>query len=131
MLSSENILTARNASSVQWELLPAGEHGLRPVGGDRCDWPAAAVGCVAEEFHVVPLFETPGFFAVFRTVTGAHAVTGPHWQHPPATASSAAPAANAMMADALAGGRCLRRARVRQVTSGRPERLTRRVRLAG
>ena len=73
VLASSNILTERDANAVRWSLLPDGDHGLAPVtlgGGPSCAFPARDKACVAEEFHIVPLFETAGHFAVFRTTQG-------------------------------------------------------------
>ena len=69
ILESANILTERDPAKVSWNLLPGGDHGLSPIG-EACAFPSTTKQCVAEEFHVAPLFESPGFFAVFRTVTG-------------------------------------------------------------
>lgn len=69
ILASANILTATDANAVRWSLLPDGDHGLVPVGA-TCAFPSSAKACVAEEFHTMPLSETAGHFAVFRTTQG-------------------------------------------------------------
>lgn len=40
-----------------------------PVG-PSCAFPSNDSSCVAEEWHILPLATTPGFFAVFRTTQG-------------------------------------------------------------
>ena len=45
-------------------MLPEGDHGGRIMPG--YDYNTT----IAEEWHVVPLRQSPGFFAVFRTTTG-------------------------------------------------------------
>jgi len=59
-LSSPNLLTAADAAEVTWDLLPAGEQGVR----------APSRGMQWEEAHVAPLPSGSGFFSVCRTNTG-------------------------------------------------------------
>jgi hypothetical protein len=68
-LASHNLLSETDPANVKWELLPEGEHGPGPVGGD-CAFPSNGTSCVAEEWHILPLHQSPGFFAVFRTTQG-------------------------------------------------------------
>jgi hypothetical protein len=62
ILSSPNLLSARDPAAVAWAHHPEGDTGLRPPG------PAASR--IWEEPHVVPLASSPGFFLVARTNTG-------------------------------------------------------------
>ena len=70
VLSSADLLHASPAD-VTWELLPSGDHGIRP--------PAAypALTTVMEEGHVLPLQNSSGFVVMARTDVGflAEAVT--------------------------------------------------------
>jgi hypothetical protein len=68
-LSSSNLLTETDAAKVTWQLLPDGDHGAAPIG-EACAYPSNASSCVAEEWHIIPLERTAGFFAVFRTSQG-------------------------------------------------------------
>lgn len=58
-------------------MLPSGDHGPGCIGNDT----AAAV---AEEWHVIPLNSTPGYFAVFRTNQG---LLGASWTADPTGAT--------------------------------------------
>ncbi|EDQ91788.1 uncharacterized protein MONBRDRAFT_22941 [Monosiga brevicollis MX1] len=64
VLHSPNALTELNASAVLWNLLPDADDG------PTAPTPFDSAKVVAEEWHVVPLAQSPGFFAVFRTSTG-------------------------------------------------------------
>ncbi|XP_062503358.1 uncharacterized protein LOC134180262 isoform X2 [Corticium candelabrum] len=59
-LSSANIMTEQDPSKIEWTLLPNGDHGIPPPGGNPN---------IAEEGHVMPL-PSGGFYAVFRTTQG-------------------------------------------------------------
>jgi hypothetical protein len=61
LLSSPNLLTEPNASLVTWDLLPSGDVGLSAPVPATTNW---------EEGHVIPLSESPGFFALCRTNLG-------------------------------------------------------------
>ena len=69
ILASSNILTETDASRISWSLLPEGDHGAAPIG-QACAFPSNDSSCVAEEWHIIPLAQTPGFYAVFRTSQG-------------------------------------------------------------
>ena len=63
-------------------MLPDGDHGTEIMPD------FAYSTTIAEEWHVVPLQQTAGFFAVFRTSTGllgstrtADATAASHWQN--------------------------------------------------
>lgn len=64
-MSSDNLLTEKNASKISWKLLPEGEHGVLPPGVG----PADVEGDIFEEAHIVPL-RMGGFYAVGRTTQG-------------------------------------------------------------
>lgn len=76
-LRSANILTEPDPARFRWELLPAGDHGLR-----------APKGPVAEEVNVTPLSDG-ALYAVYRTIDGylchaysrdnGHTWTGPEY----------------------------------------------------
>jgi hypothetical protein len=68
-LASHNLLSEPDAAKVTWELLPEGEHGPGPVGGE-CAFPSNGTSCINEEWHILPLHHSAGFFAVFRTTQG-------------------------------------------------------------
>lgn len=68
-MASSNMHTERDASKVEWTLLPGGEHGPGPIE-QHCAWPSNGTDCVAEEWHIIPLAHSSGFFAVFRTSQG-------------------------------------------------------------
>ena len=68
-LASPNLLTESDPTKIRWDLLPDGDHGPGPVGA-QCAFPSNASDCVAEEWHIIPLTLTKGFFAVFRTTQG-------------------------------------------------------------
>ena len=64
ILHSPNAMTELDASKIVWDFLPDGDEGPGcPQGFD----PAATV---AEEWHVLPLLNSSGFYAVFRTNIG-------------------------------------------------------------
>ena len=69
ILASHNLLHEPDPAKVIWELLPEGDHGPGPVG-PSCAFPSNRSDCVAEEWHIIPLQETNGFFMVFRTTQG-------------------------------------------------------------
>ncbi|XP_065833613.1 uncharacterized protein [Oscarella lobularis] len=59
-MRSENIMTEEDPMKIKWDLLPEGDHGIPPPGGNPN---------IAEEGHILPL-STGGFYAVFRTTQG-------------------------------------------------------------
>eukprot|EP00117_Sycon_ciliatum_P020551 scpid33968/ scgid0848/ len=59
-LASENIMTERDVSKVTWKLLPDGDHGIPPPGGNPN---------IAEEGHIMPM-PNGLFYSVFRTTQG-------------------------------------------------------------
>jgi len=63
MMASHNLLSARNASDITWELLPDGDVGIKPVGGIE--------NSNLEEAHVLPLADqSRGFYLAGRTTVG-------------------------------------------------------------
>lgn len=74
VIASSNILTEQDPTKITWEMLPEGDHGP----GAPSPFPRATT--VAEEWHVMPLVKTPGFFAVFRTNVG---ILGASWTSEP------------------------------------------------
>lgn len=72
-MSSDNLLTEKNASLIKWNLYPDGDHGLLPPGVEHGP-PADLKGDILEEAHIVPLAQG-GFYAVGRTVQGFLAAT--------------------------------------------------------
>eukprot|EP00040_Diaphanoeca_grandis_P019268 m.101663 g.101663 ORF g.101663 m.101663 type:complete len:791 (+) comp27342_c0_seq1:36-2408(+) len=64
VMSSSNLLTARDPDEITWELLPEGDHGIKPVGGVE--------DSNIEEAHVLPLTTTgyPGLYVCGRTTVG-------------------------------------------------------------
>ena len=64
ILSSPNLLSERNASKVEWRLLPDGDHGIAAPA----IWNPNTT--VMEEGHVLPLQRSAGFYAMARTQRG-------------------------------------------------------------
>lgn len=64
VLSSNNAMSEEDPNSVVWTLLPDEEHG------PTAPRPFNPQTTIAEEWHVIPLQSSPGFFAVFRTSAG-------------------------------------------------------------
>lgn len=74
---SDNILTERNVSNINWTMLPEGDHGIRGV----------KLGSVQEEFNVQPMNQENGLYCVYRTTLGQPAHTysydnGKSWTEP-------------------------------------------------
>jgi hypothetical protein len=67
-LGSANALTEPNASAVAWRLLPDGDRGIAPPGGNPS---------IMEEGHIMPLVgaQNPGFYALARTTQGVLATS--------------------------------------------------------
>ena len=67
-LSSSNALTEPNASAVSWRLLPDGDRGIAPPGGNPN---------ILEEGHIMPLADegNTGFYALGRTTQGVLATS--------------------------------------------------------
>jgi hypothetical protein len=57
---SDNLLTEPDVGRLRWELLPAGDRGLR----------LPEFGSVQEEHNIVPLSSPGGFYCVYRTTLG-------------------------------------------------------------
>jgi hypothetical protein len=59
-------MSEQDASKVEWKLLPNGDHGIPPPGGNPN---------IAEEGHIMPL-SSGAFYSVFRTtqVVTAHEI---------------------------------------------------------
>ena len=57
-MSSSNLMTESDPSLITWVLLPEGDHGLAPPGGNPS---------VMEEGHIIDLVESKGFYALGRT----------------------------------------------------------------
>eukprot|EP00041_Stephanoeca_diplocostata_P023605 m.582544 g.582544 ORF g.582544 m.582544 type:complete len:792 (-) comp22337_c1_seq16:1784-4159(-) len=72
-MASKNLLTETDASKVEWELLPTGDHGILPPGVSEGP-PQDPEGDVLEEAHIVPLAQG-GFYVVGRTTQGFLAAT--------------------------------------------------------
>ena len=43
--------------------LPEGDHGVGPIG-PTCIYPSNESECVAEEWHIIPLTQSNGFYTV-------------------------------------------------------------------
>ena len=66
MLSSPNLLQDPPIAAITWDLLPNGDHGILPPGGNPD---------IMEEGHIVPLLQSDGFYMVGRTAQGFLAAT--------------------------------------------------------
>jgi len=64
VLKSANLLSAKDAADIKWELLPDGDDGIRPMQGQEQTH--------YEEAHVLPLTGVgrPGFYVAGRTTVG-------------------------------------------------------------
>jgi hypothetical protein len=64
VMKSPNLLSARDAADITWELLPQGGVGIQPVGGHETT--------NLEEAHVLPLTGAgyPGLYVAGRTTVG-------------------------------------------------------------
>lgn len=74
---SDNILTEKNVSKINWQLLPDGDFGIRSPN----------LGSVQEEFNIQPMNIENGLYCVYRTTLGqpAHAYSydnGKTWSEP-------------------------------------------------
>jgi len=74
---SDNILTEKDVSKINWKLLPEGDHGIRHP----------QLGSVQEEFNIQPLNRKNGLYCVYRTTLGQPAQSysynnGKTWSEP-------------------------------------------------
>lgn len=66
ILSSPNLLQDPPLADITWDLLPNGDHGILPPGGNPD---------IMEEGHIIPLLQSEGFYVVGRTAQGFLAAT--------------------------------------------------------
>jgi hypothetical protein len=74
---SDNILTEKDVSEIQWQLLPNGDNGIKNPN----------FGSVQEEFNIQPMNVTNGLYCIYRTTLGqpAHSYSydnGKTWSMP-------------------------------------------------
>lgn len=79
IISSDNLLTENDAEKIRWVYLPDGNNG--PHAPPDIAYHRLNVNTtIAEEWHIIPLRSSPGFFSIFRTSVG---FLGASWTHDP------------------------------------------------